>query len=1177
LPHELQQRVADLRHQWNRGQAIELACLFVAALVGLLLLVSFVDYALRISDRGSRVLLSLAFTAGVLAIGWRVTRTWWQRRWNDFAAAQQVQRTFPQLGDRLASSLEFLKQDEDDPAAGSARMRRAVVADTTAAVETLAVEEVVESKTRRRSLIAAVVAGLLTLGFCVAAPHAVRTALARVAMPWTNVEWPRRNDLTFVDPPTLLARGDNFEASLFDNTGELPSEVEVEYRYEVDGRTRHEQTWMQRVGDRAVARRENVQRTFEYRATGGDHHTMAWTKVEVVDPPGVEQLELLAHPPTYSGLSAGEITLPNRVLSGTEIGVAGAATTPLQSATISAVNTSLGEDLVLTAKLDGDDPQHFRLAPSQLNFSAESTPVRASIRLELVAKNGLKNSIALGDLTLIPDRPPKFTWVHPSKDMSLLPTAVLPLEANASDDLAIKDIFLPLRVVKGTSDEPIHDNRRAVFLYNGNETPPARKNLPAEGESLNNQTLIGDLSFETLELSAGVILEIRNLTFDYLPQEGDDSEVRRITIISQDELDSLLAEAQSDILRLLEQALADQRTAQRQAAQLATANSAGSSVTRENLDWLVSARLAQQNTRRTLLADKESVVDRVRSMLDQLAINRLDRVELSKQLSHILQQVASLAEEPLPTAEQRITDLRKQLDTRIGGTTTESQATLARDTSSQLNSSQQVVIRTLEELIDRAGDWSDADRFIRELARLEQEQRELRDATLAAARKQLTARANRAGEGVEPAELAQLESAQGDLSRRFEKLAATMSQSVEQDIVPDADTDGLEQRLADALAEAETSNLAGLMAEGRRQIGSEQLGRATDSQGDAADKLRELVEMLRDRQPTDPAELASKLRELQQELNNLADAAEGANSQNDREELAEQLDRLARELKRMTAQAASENTSQAGQSAAPKPGESPADAQENMQQAKDKIKQAQQDLAQRIAELEQEKEQSLLDRLALVLDDLIPRQQQILEQTLQLEYQRETESTPEPASTQAGKLATTEAKLSQDLLDAISDLTSRAVFQLALRSASEDMQQAAEALEQSNTGRVTQSLELGALARMRHVLEVLRAPPPQPDEEESQAGDSGAGEGGGQQPQQPPLIELAEVKMLRWLQADLNGRTRLYEADLADNRQQADAKREASERLSTEQQSLTELVREMLRRNNRNARPEIDL
>ena len=52
--------------------------------------------------------------------------------------AQRVETHFPQLGDALASAVEFLGQSEDDPAAGSAQLRRHVITEAQTAVDGLA-------------------------------------------------------------------------------------------------------------------------------------------------------------------------------------------------------------------------------------------------------------------------------------------------------------------------------------------------------------------------------------------------------------------------------------------------------------------------------------------------------------------------------------------------------------------------------------------------------------------------------------------------------------------------------------------------------------------------------------------------------------------------------------------------------------------------------------------------------------------------------------------------------------------------------------------------------------------------------------------------------------------------------------------------------------------------------
>ena len=1182
MPHELEQRVSAVRETWNRRALIELGCLLAASLFALLLTVGFIDYLLRIADRGTRILLTVALATGAAVIAWRLAQVWRARRWSDFTAAQSLQRAFPELGDRLASALEFLRQDEEDPVAGSARLRRAVVADTTAAVENLPLSDAAISHTLPKAVWALGVALALATLVSLLAPATVRTALARIAAPWNNVEWPRRNDLAFENTPKLVARGGMFEASLVDQAGELPAEVAIQYRYEYDGRRQSDESWMQRVGDHAVARRENVQQSFEYRAVGGDHQTMPWTPVEVVDPPSISDWIATLHPPAYSGLPTEGVTRIDTILSGTTIELAATANGPLKSA---AVLTPGAEKASHAVTIAGAERNKLTLLAGQWTPTAETASTTERYQLQLTAENALVTTTPPATIRIRADTPPKVTWALPQSDSFVLAGAVVSVRAFAADDLAIASA--ELRVAQPTAqDAPLETQGDAepdvqtISLFSGSDTPPARSELPDDRSSLDEESLSLLLDIANLNVAAGDVLELTITATDYRPQTGVSPATRRIHIVTLDELDSQLAANQAEILRLLEQALADQRQSQQQASQVAATGASAAVVDRMMLDALVTARLAQQNVTRTLTGDDESVMARVAHLISRIDINRLQRTALVAQLETIREEVGRLAVGPLPACGQQLTNVRKQLDARLGRATSADEFNTSQASFASLESSQQEVIDSLEALIEGAADWSDSDRFVRELARLETEQRELRQRTLAAARRQLAARANRNGEGVTQAELQQLAGAQADLARRYSKLAQAMQQMATQ---ADRDTSDFAQRVADALASAEANNLAGTIDTGRRQLDSGQLGRAADSQQASAEDLKELVEILRDRRPTDDAALASKLRDLQQQLADLRNKASAAAQQADptakakqRSDLAQELARMARELSRMTAPEAGQSTQQAGSSAAPKPGESPQSAKQDMQQAQEQIEKAEQQLAERIAELEQQQQKKLLDRLAEVLDQIIPGQQQVLESTLQLELVREQQDFGVAENQGALQLAQAERELSGDLNEAIADLDRRGVFQIALSGAADDMAQASESLGRQETGRITQQLELAALTRMRHVLDVLREPPPTPDEN-SDPQQGGGGAGGQQQPQQPPLIELAEVKMLRWLQNDLNGQTRLYEADLADNADRAADKRAAAARLASEQRKLEELVRDMMGRNNRNAKPEVDL
>ncbi|MCO6047847.1 hypothetical protein NG895_28410 [Aeoliella sp. ICT_H6.2] len=1167
--HPLQQRVGQIRQWWNRRALVEVCCWILATAIAIVLALGLVDYLVRATDRGLRVLLSVALVLAIGAAAVRLMRWWRKQTWNEMGAAQALQRAFPALGDRLASSLEFLRQEEDDPTAGSAPLRRAVVSEATSELETMPAEQVAQRRGTNRAVAVAIGALLVAGIVAVAAPQSTLTATQRLLGPWNNVEWPRQNDLAFVDPPALLARGDAFEVSLVDEGNSLPADVAIEYRYQVDGRRRTEQTWMQRVGNTMVARRENVRRSFEFRATGGDHHSMQWNKVEVVDRPTLGQLVVTVHPPAYSGLDSGVASANTRLLSGSSIELTASA-----SEALSKVELQLEDEEPLTVEIAGDDAADVHLPNGNWTPRAESgtRPLRGV--LKLVAKSGLSGEVTLPPLEVVADQPPEVAWQQPSEDLFVVPTAQVPVAAQVSDDLSIARIELTATAAM-TGDEAPPEPWETP-LFDPKAQPPQRDALAADGQPLDRQTTEYTLEVAPLELAPGTVLELTVRATDFAGQSGSTPTPRRLSIITAAELDSRLAGDQAEILRLLEQALADERLARQQASDVAASDPAS----RPALDGLLNTRLTQQGVRRTLTEKSAGVVDRCDALIDRLAMNRVSHPELVTQLQRIIDVVSTLGKGPLPAAEQQLTELRKTVESLANRAVSANEEQQLTSEFNSLDATQQEIIAALEQLIDEANAWSDTDRFIRELARLEQEERELRERSLELLRRSFESRTNRDVAPPDQQEIDRLTAAQADLARRFDKMTQAMNEMAGSESV----TSDLAARLQDAVQAAESANLSAQLADASRELNQEQFGRAAETQESAADALRELVDRLRDRAPTDPGELASRLRDLQRQLNELAqqanDAAEQANEaqQNQqRDELAKKLEQLSRELNRLTAQAASQSAQSASANSAPKPGESKQQSKQDMEQAKKDIEQAQRELAQRIAELEGERQQRLLERLAQVLDDLIPRQQVALEDTLKLDGARDTSGALDQQQVeQAGKLATTETQIAHELEDAMADVEKRAVFQLALGGAAGDMRQAASALESAETGRVTQNLELNALARMRHVLDILRDPPPPPPEDDQSS--EGGGSGGGEQPpQQPPLIELAEVKMLRWLQVELNSRTRQFEADLADNPNTAAEKREAARRLADEQQRLEELVREMMRRNNRNMQRPVDL
>ena len=340
------------------------ACWIGASLLAAALALGLADYLVRYSDRGLRIMATAALAA---VAAWAVYRWWYvpsRRRLVPLTVAQRIENRFPQLRDALVSAVDFLGQSEDDPGAGSAQLRRHVIAEAQTAVDGLALDDVIDHRPLRHAAgwLAAVVA--IFAACLIIDAGAVGTALARLAVPFGGTQWPRGNHLEFRDPPTRLAAGQKFEVELVDKAGELPDEVQIEYRTSHDGRREQESEKMTRVGDVMVASRENVEQSFSFRAAGGDDDTMPWHDVAVVAPPQLSSLELVVHPPAYTGLKSSSAERHLEILEGSGIEVHGASSEPLGAARIlldgdEAVTATIGPDT------NGNAGCTFHIAPDK--------------------------------------------------------------------------------------------------------------------------------------------------------------------------------------------------------------------------------------------------------------------------------------------------------------------------------------------------------------------------------------------------------------------------------------------------------------------------------------------------------------------------------------------------------------------------------------------------------------------------------------------------------------------------------------------------------------------------------------------------------------------------------------------------------------------------------------------
>ncbi len=645
-------------------------------------------------------------------------------------------------------------------------------------------------------------------------------------------------------------------------------------------------------------------------------------------------------------------------------------------------------------------------------------------------------------------------------------------------------------------------------------------------------------TWQSWNLKPGDQLSLLVEAADYRPGVGRTSLPRRVTILSDEEFDSRLAEKQTDLMQDLKRLLTDQRQTRKGSGELQLERDNQAQTARATLDRLATLGFEQLRINQGVTDPSRGATAQAEQLLGELERNRQDRPELSEQLRAVRDELSRLADDELPAAGRGLADAQRAAQQSLEQPSPAIEKQVD-DSLASATGQQDRAIESLEGLVEKMADWSDHQRFAGELAEMEQRQRDLRADTLKEA-----ARAAAAGKDSpeRAATRAKLRAAQEEIARRFGKLQEAMRKSAGSGSQED---DSSTQALRDALAESQDRATRGKLDEAERQLRIGQLGRSAAEQQAGADDIREMLDILRDRASSDPGKLAEqlegaqkKLAELQKELDKLKSQADQPQQEQPRKKLAEKTERLGRRLKRLDAQQAGKS-SQAGAGKMQQAAEQEEQGREQLGEAQKDLKRAQEQLAEKIRQQKNLQALKVLDRLAKRMEGYIARQTEVLESTVRAEQETLGGVAAKELQPAVRQLADEQQALREEVEVARRNVAKREVFELALRGAVQQMDRAHERLDQQQVDRPTQQRQYSALQRLKHVSEALKINPGQPEEQQPKPPGQG-GEGGGK-PKPPSPIDVAELKMLRLMQLDLNARTRDLEAEAADQAQSPDA------------------------------------
>lgn len=842
MSHPLEQKIARLRRREKCWAAVHGLSAVAAVALGAVVALGSIDRLLRLEDRGVRIIVSLA-ALGVLA--WSCRRflgSTWFARLTDFDLARRVQRAFPQLHDGLLSAVEFLRRSDEDPTAGSASLRQAIIAETATRSQGIDFSQVLDRRPAARAVAILAAACLVAGVLAWRAPVDAWTAVVRLANPFGGAAWPRTTHLAARRPVARVARGQPFEIEVIDAHGaRLPPEVRIHYRtVSSDGVVVEEVERMRPATGAMIARRENVQRPFSYWVEGGDDRSMPWTDVEVVEPPMVDVLTLRLIPPAYTGWPAVASERDVRALAGTEVRMIGRANKPLASAWL-----CLEQGDRIPAELSADGVRF------TIGYGSAALVLQKSgaYWFELVDREGFRGGTDdRWPLRVIADAPPSMRIEQPTANLFVGPRAVVPVRISAKDDIALSNIALVFR--RGDSGPEV-----TRPLFTGPKRAPRQASATAADQ---NRTVDDRWDLGPLELQPGAQITFWATAGDYLPQTGK-SEPRQLIVVTPDELQDRIANREKLILSELKRALAMQRACRSQVAAL-TARLAETRPIRQNdVDSLQTAEHAQREVRQLLTGRGEGVPMHVLGLLADLENNRLDSDDARRQMTAMIEWLDRLDREHLRTIDRRLATVVKTVETDreaergTGGSKSEAVAGL-----NDVGKRQEVIVAALEQWLDALGRWESSRGLQREIEQLLRDQEAVSTATAALGRRTVS-RDLRDLSSQDATALKEASGSQRELARRLDRALEGMEQAGAALRTSDPE---VADTLTVALDEARRQTISGEMRRVGDQIRENQMGQAAAGQRRIAGGLREILDILVERRRPSAARLEDDLKRL---------------------------------------------------------------------------------------------------------------------------------------------------------------------------------------------------------------------------------------------------------------------------------------------------------------------------
>ncbi|MCH6550628.1 MAG: hypothetical protein IH804_01275, partial [Planctomycetes bacterium] len=544
----MRQVIFELKRLQRRAHFMLMAqrlSVLLAGIGGMTLVLVGLDYLLRLPGTARLLLLGSALAA--LGYAFSVyLRPAFRFRPGLTELALRAEEIFPAMAGHLASSVEFAESGLDRTNPLAARSVRETL--SRLAGESLGSMMSPRRSVRDGAILLAVAAAVM--GVTLAAPEETWTGLQRLFAPYSSARWPARTDVaSLMDELKVHPRGQALSLRASVTLGE-PDHVDARYRYQVDGRFG---PWQRivltdqggRVHERLVDTNAEAIRFYFHT---DDANTQTHT-IRLEEAPAVRRATLHTTPPAYASAWHQQLAvdlgpgLDERAISETASLVGSEVTLSLRLNKPLPVPESPAE-LLRTLGWEAPGGPPVLEAPERvadlwtLRWQLAGT---TSLNLQLTDTFGLVNPEPIAYvIKALDDRPPSVIILEPASDEPVLASAVVGLQVEARDDVALANLAIQAGLELSTTNGPADGvGDKPAEPASEQAEPPFWGTLQEAGEP--SAMLAADLLLADYELSAGDVVLLRGAAEDVFDLDGTRhppafSSIRRLRIISELEL-----------------------------------------------------------------------------------------------------------------------------------------------------------------------------------------------------------------------------------------------------------------------------------------------------------------------------------------------------------------------------------------------------------------------------------------------------------------------------------------------------------------------------------------------------------------------------------------------------------------------------------------------------------------